>query len=124
MTPRFVASKYVAESDRKRATTRALCLLGPTPSARRHCVMGAVTVMVRDGASRSANPVAFCAGFRDADVRVACSRTHLKIAETFAPPRRARLRPRTESPNFLCRRAAALEANGLVTTNDPKGETQ
>lgn len=116
----IMASKYVTGAARRRATTRNLCRLGPTPSARRHCVIGAVTVTVRDGASRVANPVAFCAGFHEPRLRLACSRAHLEVAQGFARPQEATRPYRGDSPQYLCTLAVALEAQGLGATRDQR----
>jgi len=116
------ASKYVTEPARKRAMTRDLCRMGPTAAARRHCVTGAVTVIVRDGASRATDPVAFCSDFREAGLRLACSRAHLAIARKFAAPRTRRPNYDSRSPRLLCQHAAALEAEGLGTTRNQRGQ--
>jgi hypothetical protein len=114
----IVASKYVTGATLERATTRELCRLGPTPTARRHCVIGAVTVIVRDGASRAANPLAFCTGFGEIDLQSACSHAHLKIVQEFARQPAAGAQVRGRSPRFICTLAGALEAKGLGMTRD------
>jgi hypothetical protein len=108
------ASKYVTGPGARRATVRALCRLGPDRGARRNCVVGAVTVIVRDGASKVANPVAFCASFREADVRAACARAHLKTVQALTREpvlRQDQAASRGHSPRMLCQNAARLEAS-------------
>jgi hypothetical protein len=103
------ASKYVTGPAAKRATVRALCRLGGGPAARRNCVEGAVTVIVRDGATQATNPVAFCASFAEAGLRAACSRAHLRTARQLTRGGSERVAATGESPRMLCQTAARLE---------------
>jgi hypothetical protein len=118
----IVASKYVTGAKLERATTRELCRLGPTAAARRHCVIGAVTVMVRDGAAAAAKPAVFCGGFREVDLHAACSRAHLEIVQEFARQPAALTQVRGRSPQSICVLAGALETKGLGMTRDNRKE--
>ena len=100
------ASKFVRGRVAQRATTRALCRLGPSRAARRQCVTGAVALTVRQGGSTTSRPSALCAGFREPDLRRACSRAHLVAAREVA----GRPGGAGEGPAaLLCRRAEAVE---------------
>jgi hypothetical protein len=120
------ASKYVTGANATRATTRALCRQATGRTARRNCVVGAVTVTVRDGASKASNPAAFCQSFRETYLRAACARAHLKTAREFTS-RTARKRSRSAlsggSPLMLCRMATGLEpaSTRAPTTTDEGG---
>jgi hypothetical protein len=116
----IMSSKYVTGAARKRATTRAVCRMGPTTTARRHCVVGAMTVTVRDGASQTSDPVAFCSGFRERYLHAACSRAHLDIVQKLTGRRRSTWKDESDTPRLLCRHAAALEAEGLGATPDDR----
>jgi hypothetical protein len=110
------ASKYVTDPAARRSAVRALCRLGRDRAAERNCVIGAVTVIVRDGASHVANPSALCASFREADLRAACARAHLTtVQELTSEPgaRRDRADSGGDSPQLLCRTAARLEKGGM-----------
>jgi hypothetical protein len=117
------ASKYVNGAAARRSTVRTLCRLGRDRPARRNCVIGAVTVTVRDGASQSANPAALCASFHEAYLRAACSRAHLKTVQEFAAGNV--IHARGDSPRLLCDRATGLEAAsaGVPRPRD-RSETQ
>ncbi|MEA2444378.1 MAG: hypothetical protein QOJ12_1670 [Thermoleophilales bacterium] len=107
------ASKYVTDPAARRSTVRALCGLGRDRAARRNCVIGAVTGIVRDGASHAANPGALCASFAEADLRGACARAHLETVRqlTSEPaPRQDPVDTGGHSPELLCRNAARIEA--------------
>jgi hypothetical protein len=107
------ASKYVTGAAARRSAVRALCGLGRDRAARRNCVVGAVTVIVRDGASQVADPAALCASFPEADLRAACARTHLETVQelTSEPVGRQDLADTGgHSPELLCRNAERLEA--------------
>jgi hypothetical protein len=110
------ASKYVTGPSARRSEVRALCRLGLGRGARRDCVIGAVTVMIRDGASRVANPAGFCASFREEYLRAACARAHLKtVRELTSEPvsRRDRADGHGRSPRLICRTAARLDRRDL-----------
>jgi hypothetical protein len=113
------ASKYITGARATRAAVRRLCRLGPDRAARRNCVIGAVTVIVRDGASQTANPVAFCSAFREAELRAACAQAHLKTARalaTEADERQNRVAFRGHGPRLLCQAADRLETTSARTS--------
>jgi hypothetical protein len=113
------ASKYITGARATRAATRRLCRRGPGRAARRNCVIGAVTVIVRDGASQAANPVAFCAAFGEADLRAACARAHLQTVRALATDldqRLSKVEFGGHSPRLLCEAADRLEATSARTS--------
>jgi hypothetical protein len=123
------ASKYVTGAAARRSAVRTLCRLGRDRAARRNCVVGAVTVIVRDGASQAANPVALCASFREGELRAACARAHLETVQrlTREPDRRQELADsRGHSPQLLCRNAERLEAASTraPAPQDKRGDLQ
>ncbi len=77
------ANKYVTGAAARRETIRALCDLAGARAARRECVVGVVTVIVRDGAEREMDVPALCASFRRLALRATCSRTHARVARRF-----------------------------------------
>ncbi|MEA2467665.1 MAG: hypothetical protein QOJ57_1791, partial [Thermoleophilaceae bacterium] len=101
------ASKYLTGAAATRNATRALCRLGPGFAARRGCVVGAVTVIVRDGASQATGAVAFCRSLRDPRLRAACSRAHLETVQDLTSGsgarRAATARGRPLRPALICR---------------------
>jgi hypothetical protein len=107
------ASKYVTGAAAVRRATLALCRLGHDRAARRNCVVGAVTVIVRDGASRNADPVAFCGSLREPGLRAACSGAHLKTVQDLTSNRGARRAAADpgghDSPTVMCKFADRLE---------------
>jgi hypothetical protein len=108
------SSKYLNGAAATRRATRALCRLGPARAARRGCVVGAVTVIVRDGASQATGAVAFCASLRDRGLRAACSRAHLKTVQdltTGGSDGRAAVDLESHSPALICKFADRLETH-------------
>jgi hypothetical protein len=107
------SSKYLTGAAATRRATRALCRLGPDRGARRGCVVGAVTVIVRDGASQATGAVAFCGSLRDRGLRAVCARAHLTTVQDLTSDagggRRAGLE--THSPALICRFADKLETH-------------
>jgi hypothetical protein len=106
------ASKYLTGAAATRGATRALCRLGPDRAARRGCVVGAVTVIVRDGASQATDAVAFCGSLRERGLRAACSRAHLKTVQDLTSdggPRRSAADLGGHGPALICRFANRLE---------------
>lgn len=77
------SSKYVLGATARRAATRALCDLGPDRTARRNCIVGAITVIVRDGAPQAMEPAAFCTSIRATGLRVACARAHARTVRSL-----------------------------------------
>ena len=69
------ANKYVNRAADRLRTIGALCGLGRTRAARRNCVVGAATVVVKDAATRTTDLDALCASFRGRELRAACART-------------------------------------------------
>jgi hypothetical protein len=109
------SSKYLTAAADTRRATRTLCLQAPNRAARRGCVVGAVTVIVRDGASRETGAVAFCRSLRNRGLRAACSRAHLETVQdltTRSGGRRTVAAPgEGGSPALICRFADRLETN-------------
>lgn len=107
------ASKYLTGAAATRRATRALCRLGPDRIARRSCLVGAVTVIVRDGASQATGAVAFCDSLGDRGLRASCSRGHLKTVQDLTAGAGG-LQPDDlggHSPALICRFADKLETH-------------
>jgi hypothetical protein len=106
------SSKYVNGRAAKRAAVRSLCRRGTDRVARRNCVVGAVTVMVRDAAPQVTDAVALCASFGSADLRRACSRAHLETVRDLSAGGRGGaggLEAGGHAPALLCQTATRIE---------------
>jgi hypothetical protein len=106
------ASKYVNGRAAKRSAVRRLCLRGPSPEARRNCVIGAVTVMVRDAAPAVTDAVALCDEFRSG-LRRACSGAHLDTVRDLSGSDMS-VEAHAPAATLLCRMAARIETRGEV----------
>lgn len=105
------SSKYLTGRGAARRGTLALCRLGLSRAARRGCVVGAITVIVRDGASQATGAVEFCTALRDRGLRAACSRAHLATVRDLTNGRGGDQQAElgTHGPAGLCRLADRLE---------------
>jgi hypothetical protein len=78
------ANKYVNRSADRTRTITSLCRLGRDEAARRHCVIGAVTTVVKDAATKTTDLGALCAAFRQTELRAVCSRTAASRSREFS----------------------------------------
>jgi hypothetical protein len=62
------SSKLIRGQRAKTETLRQLCALGPDRRARKHCVLGAVRIMLRDVADGGPRVRAFCRSFAETDM--------------------------------------------------------
>jgi hypothetical protein len=78
------ASKFVIGADAQVQTLRSLCLQPPDPEARSHCVIGAISTMIRDQSGNDERARRLCAALDDTSLKDVCAAA--RIAEIRAFP--------------------------------------
>ena len=76
-------SKFVIGEAARADTLRKLCLQGPDTEAQKHCVIGAVTTIVRDLAGDDTQARALCSALADHPMAGVCESTRTAAVDEF-----------------------------------------
>ena len=79
----IMASKFVIGAAARADTLRQLCLLGPDDDARAHCIMGAISTIVRDTSGDDTQARVVCGALHDQQLTSVCNNALREEAQAF-----------------------------------------